>query len=127
MFYNLNYTNNQQCTNNNQIINNNNQLNQINMNPYYISNCNNNNNNYYTQYQFNNNNFQPIVKFKKNKTKNKAVKFNENISIVNVPSFKEYNKLDEDDINLNNNNDFNNKKININGKKKGDNCECIII
>ena len=66
---------------------------------------------------------------KKKSGKKKTVKFNEQVNIIQVQSYKEYNKLD-DDINLENllNNDTNKQKQHFNiNKKKGDNCECIII
>ena len=129
MIYNYNYTNNNQQYVNINNMNNYNQLNQINMKPYNICNnvCNGNIN-YYTQYQYNsNNNFQPIAKIKSNKKKNKSVKFNDKVNIINVQSFKEYNKIDGDDVNIEYSyNDVNDKKIKID-KKKADNCECIII
>ena len=135
MFYNVNYSGNQlyNYSNNNQNINNYNQQNQINIQPYNTSNTDYTNNisyynyNNYSNYIYNNNNnnFQPIVKVKKKKLNNKKVKFNESVCVIKVESYKEFNKLEDDDSNLDYINNYN-KNININ-KKKGDKCECIII
>ena len=64
---------------------------------------------------------------KKISEKNKSVKFNKNVTIIKVKSFKEYNKIDEynninplfNDVNYNSTNNIN--------KKKEDGCECIIL
>ena len=66
---------------------------------------------------------------KKKSGKKKTVKFNEQVNIIQVQSYKEYNKID-DDINIDTffNNDYYNNKPNINiNKKKGDKCECLCI
>ena len=69
----------------------------------------------------------------KRKKSNKKVKFNDNIEIVNVESYKQYNKIDEEYFNINsyianyinqNNPNTNNNKIN---RKKCSDCSCNII
>ena len=69
----------------------------------------------------------------KRKKSNKKVKFNDNIEIVNVESYKQYNKIDEEYFNINsyianyinqNNPNTNNNKIN---RKKCGDCSCYII
>ena len=69
----------------------------------------------------------------KRKKSNKKVKFNDNIEIVNVESYKQYNKIDEEYFNINsyianyinqNNPNTNNNKIN---RKKCSDCSCYII
>ena len=59
--------------------------------------------------------------------KNKTVKFNEAVGVIEVESYKKYNKIDYD-INIDNilNNDYNYKQ---NGKsqRKEKNCECKIV
>ena len=59
--------------------------------------------------------------------KNKTVKFNEAVGVIEVESYKKYNKID-DDINIDNilNNDYNYKQ-NGKSKKKEKNCECKIV
>ena len=69
----------------------------------------------------------------KRKKSNKKVKFNDNIEIVNVESYKQYNKIDDEYFNINsyianyinqNNANANNNKIN---RKKCSDCSCYII
>ena len=131
MIYTMNYTNNNNnqynYTNNYPNQNYFNQINQNNLKAMYRnssnfsnSSSNNNSNNKYKLKYVEINNKKP------NRPK-KKVKFNGNVTIIKVESYKEYNKIDED-INLDN--IFNSvgpkQAININ-KKKGDNCECTLI
>ena len=74
----------------------------------------------------------------KRKKSNKRVKFNDNIEIVNVESYKEYNKIYEDEFNNNEYNEYSNyinnyinqctktKNNKINRSKCSD-CICLII
>ena len=82
----------------------------------------------------NNTNNNHIIKRKKS---NKKVKFNDKVEIVYVESYKNYNKIyDDDDFNINNyliyytnnctNNNNNNNTNNINRNKCSD-CNCHII
>ena len=126
----MNYTNNNNnqynYTNNYQNQNYFSQINQNNLKAMYrnssnfSNSSNNNSNNKYKLKYVEINNKNP------NRPK-KKVKFNGNVTIIKVESYKEYNKIDED-INLDN--IFNSvgpkQAININ-KKKGDNCECTLI
>ena len=69
---------------------------------------------------------------KKKKSSNKRVKFNNKVDIIEVENYKEYNKIDEDDMyNYQDyfssyNSYFNTKKEKIN-KKKCNDCICYII
>ncbi len=78
----------------------------------------------------------PTEKLKRKKS-NKRVKFNDNVDIVYVESYKEFNKIDDDDFNIYDyidqyaNNDTNNNNNNLtknnNNKKKDCGCTCLII
>ena len=65
---------------------------------------------------------------KKNIVNKKRVKFNEDVQVIKVQSYKEYNKIEDVDININ---DFfdggGNRQNNIKKRKKGDKCECNLI
>ena len=67
----------------------------------------------------------------KRKKSNKKVKFNDKIEIINVESYKEFNKIDDEEIYFQEyyNTIYNNelpKKQEINNKKKCDDCTCHI-
>ena len=128
MYNGINYTNNTQYNYTNNFPNQSyfSQQNQINIDTLYRSNSNLTNNandsnkNNLSDYNCN----QPASRKKKPGNK-KKVTFNEHVIIINVDSYKEYNKI-YDDINIDTlfNNDFNNKP-NIVINKKKDKCECI--
>ena len=99
----------------------------------YNNNINNNikiNNNNKTY----NNNFTPKSVKMNSRNKKKNVKFNENVSVIKVVSYKEYNKIDDntgldnvyyDKINKYKSNYVNTDPNNIDKKTK--NCECNIM
>ena len=106
------------------------QHNQNNLNSMYMNNSNLSNSTNVSnknKFVYYGNDLQPVNNIKKKNGKNKTVKFNDKVSVIKVQSYKQYNKLD-DVISMDNilNNDYNYKQ-NINGKKKGDSCECKIV
>ncbi len=123
---NMNYTNNNNQFNNYQNENYFNQKTQNNLQAMYRNSSNFSNNTSYSNNKYklhysNADNYQ-----KKRNGKQKSVKFNEKVNIIKIESYKQYNKID-DDINLDNIiNNGHKQRINID-KKKGDNCECILI
>ena len=133
MFYGNNYENNTQNNYTNKYPNQNylSQSFNNNLQSIYINNSNfSTNESFSNNYKLNNSYIsnQTVPQRKKNANK-KKVTFNQNVMVIKVQSYKEYNKLD-DDINLENllNSDANKQKINFNiDKKKGDRCECFII
>ena len=101
-----------------------------NKNNRKYNNINNNNNTYgYNNKNYNTYNFQPSSAQKKRSGKMKRVKFNEKVCVINVESYKEYNKIDDDicveDLYKRNFND-NYSKIPKNNNKKEKDCECDI-
>ena len=84
---------------------------------------------------YNNNNNTTITAKRKKKSNNKKVKFNDKVCVINVESYKEYNKIDDNDFLNNlykaNNNNYitnNNNSVQHQGNaKKTNNCECNII
>ena len=107
-----------------------------NQNYYNIKNQNDLNAMYRTDSNYSNINKTPkmvyeedYTKLKKNNIGNKKrVKFNEDVQVIKVQSYKEYNKIEDVDININ---DFfvgdGNRQNNIKKRKKGDKCECNLI
>ena len=84
--------------------------------------------------------YEPIYNnrnISKKKKSNKRVKFNDKVDVVNVESYKEYNKIEDVEINFQeyllqiqnySNMSQNNDNNNVNDKKKKcDNCTCYII
>ena len=159
MNYNLGYFNNQQYLNNNNInningVNRQTQQDAFNMMTSYPminraytnnnNNINNQNNNLLNQ-QYNKNinsnninnriedNINPKPTFNKTQSFKKTVTFNK-VQIINVESFKEYNKIEESIFNTDYTGNYNNQNNIIdedgqirNNRKKGDECTCIIL
>ena len=128
MFFGNNYSNNTQYNYINKFPNQN-YLTQSTNNNLKLKYINSNNNKFSSNKYKLNNSYNQTAPPRKKRVNKKNVSFNQNIMVIKVQSYKEYNKLD-DDINLENilNNDVNKQKPSINiNKKKGDNCECIII
>ena len=107
-----------------------------NQNYYNIRNQNDLNAMYRTDSNYSNINKSPKMVYeedytklkKKNIVNKKRVKFNEDVQVIKVQSYKEYNKIEDVDININ---DFfdggGNRQNNIKKRKKGDKCECNLI
>ena len=82
-----------------------------------------------------NNNFNTITAKRQKKSNKKKVKFNDKVCVINVESYKEYNKIDDNDFLNNlynaNNNIYNTNNVNSvqhqSNAKKANNCECNII
>ena len=120
--------------------NNNSQYNYTNnykiQNYYNIKNQNDLNAMYRTDSNYSNINKTPKMVYEEDYTKlkkknignKKRVKFNEDVQVIKVQSYKEYNKIEDVDININ---DFfvgdGNRQNNIKKRKKGDKCECNLI
>ena len=107
-----------------------------NQNYYNIRNQNDLNAMYRTDSNYSNINKSPKMVYEEDYTKlkkknignKKRVKFNEDVQVIKVQSYKEYNKIEDVDININ---DFfdggGNRQNNIKRRKKGDKCECNLI
>ena len=107
-----------------------------NQNYYNIKNQNDLNAMYRTDSNYSNINKTPKMVYEEDYTKlkkknignKKRVKFNEDVQVIKVQSYKEYNKIEDVDININ---DFfvgdGNRQNNIKKRKKGDKCECNLI
>ena len=123
MIYGINYSNNSQY---NQYNTNQNYFNkdvQNTLNSMYRSDSNFSNINKTQKMVYNGNYFE---KKKNNKNKGKKVKIREGVEIIDVESYKEYNKIDEEEFNANYG-FVDNRKDYSNSKKKNDNCECKLI
>ena len=107
-----------------------------NQNYYNIRNQNDLNAMYRTDSNYSNINKSPKMVYEEDYTKlkkknignKKRVKFNEDVQVIKVQSYKEYNKIEDVDININ---DFfvgdGNRQNIIKKRKKGDKCECNLI
>ena len=95
---------------------------------------NNNINNTINNNKTYNNNFAPQSIKRNSRNNKKNVKFNENVCVIKVVSYKKYNKLDDkaglDNVYNNKNNKYNSNYVNTdpnNIDKKTKNCECNIM
>ena len=95
---------------------------------------NNNINNTINNNKTYNNNFAPQSVKRNSRNNKKNVKFNENVCVIKVVSYKEYNKIDDntglDNVYNGKNNKYNSNYVNTdpnNIDKKTKNCECNIM
>ena len=77
----------------------------------------------------NNNNFAPKSAKRNSRNNKKNVKFDENVKVIKVVSYKEYNKLDDNNLINGKINNYNSDYVNTgpnNNDRKTKNCECNI-